>query len=335
MVKNNKPNQRPAQPQATSNQPMMQPQAPYMGGSQYPYQTQPQPAMMRPKQAMDPAKKKKIIMIVSICAGVLTLGIVAAIVIPSLLRIDYAPSYAAAKELKPIIYDIYNSYDCGYVISYIESSYTTTKKYSEYIDNCKKVYSSSVDEAVTKLENTDGVKRNNEIKSQFDKFKSEYTALTSGETDALEAKLDLWQARHNFVVAVDGLKTSSSDAEYAAAAKYLIDSGNEALKKYGEGWLERRTAINAAYRAWQGSSYSAPNHSQLREDYYNKKNEYNDWVATNKPDINTIAPLDFDSTSKMYSEFTKLYDLITKTYQLNYNFGSGDCDEILGDVYCD
>ena len=42
-----------------------------------------------------------------------------------------------------------------------------------------------------------------------------------------------------------------------------------------------------------------------------------------------------DDTSRIYSEFGKLYDLISKTYAENYNFGSGDCSEILGEVYCD
>ena len=327
---NNNFNQ-PMQPQPQTPQPQMPyPNAPYPYPSQYP-----RPMMKPPKQPMDPAKKKKIILVVSICSGIAILGIAAAIIIPILLRVDYGPAYAAAEELKPKIYDIYHSYDCEYVIDYVDSSYTTTKKYSEYIENCKKVYNSETDELVSKLENTDGVKRNNEIKAEFDKFKTEYVSLSSGNSDELDTKLNLWQARHNFVVAADGLSTSSSDAEYTAAANYLINSGNDTLKTYGEGWLERRIAINAAYRAWWNASYSNPNYSQLREDYNNKKNEYSDWLAANKPDIKTVAPLNFDDTSKMYSEFTKLYNLISKTYEQNYNFGSGDCDEFLGEVYCE
>lgn len=323
-----------------NNQPPMQPQVPYPNQG-YPYPPQqypqpyPQPMMKPPKQPMDPAKKKKIILIVSICSGVLVLGIIAAIVIPILLRVDYGPTYAAAKELKPKLYDIYYDYNCEYVVDYVDSTYTSIKKYTEYVEGCKEVYGPETDDLVTKLENTDGVKRNNEIKAQFEKFKTEYTTLSSGSSDELDAKLDLWQARHNFVVTADDLTTSSSDAEYTTAANYLINSGNDTLKTYGEGWLERRTAINAAYRAYYNASYSDPNYSQLRDDYNNKRNEYSDWLATNKPDIKTVAPLNFNDTSKMYSEFTKLYDLIAKTYEQNYNSGSGDCSEFLGEVVCD
>lgn len=315
------------------NQPV-QPQMPYPNG-QYPYQPQyPQPQMRPPKQPMDPAKKKKIILISSICSGVVVLGIVAAIVIPILLRVDYAPAYAAVKELKPKVYDIYRSYDCEYVVDYVDSTYTSIKAYSEYIENCKATYSAGADDLVTKLENTDAVKRNDEIKAQFSKFKSEYSKLSSGDNDTLIEKLNLWQARHNFVYTADDLSySSSSDAEFTTAANYLINSGNDALKTYGEGWLERSIAVAAAYRAYRSASWQTS--SQLYTEYTNKRNEFNDWKAANRPDIKTVAPLNFDDTSKMYSEFSTLYNLISETYEQNYNSGSGDCTEFLGEVYCE
>lgn len=292
----------------------------------------PQPMMRPPKQPMDPAKKKKLIIGFSIGGAVLALGIAAAIIIPILLRVDYAPAYATAKELKPKLYDIYYSYNCEYVVDYVDSVYTSTKSYAEYIEGCKEVYSSDTTELVTKLENTDGVKRNNEISTAFAKFKVEYDTLSSD--DSLAAKLDLWQARHNFVYAADDLSySSSSDAEFTAAANYLINSGNDSLKTYGEGWLERALVVAAAYRAYRAASWQTS--SQLYSEYNNKKSELSDWIAANRPDINTVAPLNFDNTSKMYSEFTKLYDLISATYEQNYNSGSGDCTEFLGEVYCE
>lgn len=295
---------------------------------------QPMPQMRPPKQPMDPVKKKNLIMGLSIGGGVLVLAIIAAIVVPILLRVDYAPAYSAAKELKPKIYDIYQSYDCERVVDYVDSDYTATKSYNEYVENCKSVYSTDTDELVAKLENTDAVKRNNEIKAQFERFKTEYTAASSGSNEDLAAKLALWQARHNFVVAADDLTYgSSSDAEYTSAANYLIESGNESLKTYGEGWLERSLAVAAAYRAYDAASWRES--SQYYTEYSNKRSELSDWIAANKPDIKTIAPLNFSDTSKMYSEFDDLYDLIAATYALNYNSGSGDCTEFLGEVICD
>lgn len=322
--------------QPVPNQPPMPPQPSIPGQpyNQQPYQPYQQPIPRPPKQPMDPAKKKKIILGVSVGGFILVLGIVAAILIPILLRVDYSSAYVTAKELKPKIQDIYYSYDCGYVIDYVDSSYTTSKSYSEYIENCKKVYNASIDDLVAKLGDTDGVKKNDEIKNQFAKFNTEYTAVSSGTSEDLSSKLDLWQARHNFYYAADDLDYgTSSDSEFTTAANYLINSGNDALKTYGEGWLEKNLAIAAAYRAYRAASWRES--SQYYNDYTNKKKEYSDWVAANKPDINAIAPLSFNDTSKMYSEFNTLYDLISQTYALNYNFGSGDCTEFLGQVYCD
>ena len=107
------PNQpAPNQPQPMPNQPMPnQPQPMPTQTYQQPYQQPypPQPMMKPPKQPMDPVKKKKLILGFSIGGAILVLGIAAAIIIPVLLRVDYAPAYNIAKELKPKIYDIYHS----------------------------------------------------------------------------------------------------------------------------------------------------------------------------------------------------------------------------------
>lgn len=332
------PQPNPMQPNQMPQNPMqsgpMQPQMPYPNG-QYPYPPQQyppypnQPMMKPPKQPMDPAKKKKIILIVSICSGVLVLGIAAAIVIPILLRVDYSSAYIAAKEVKPKIYDIYRSYDCEYVVDYVDSTYTTSKEYAEYIEDCKAVYNSDTNDLISKLENTDGVKRNEEIKTEFNKFKAEYDALTSGNSDTLEAKLSLWQAYHDFNYSVSNLKyNSATDAELTTAANYLINSGNDTFKTYAEGWLEHNLAVAALARAYEKNTATY-------SEYNNKRNEFRDWNAANKPDINSVAPLSLDNTSKMYSAFTKFYDLLTSTYEKNYNFGSNDCDELFGEVYCE
>lgn len=290
----------------------------------------PQPMMKPPKQPMDPKKKKGLILGLSISGAVLVLGIVAAVVVPILLKVDYSSAYNTAKELKPNIYNIYRGYDCGYVVDYINTLYQI-KSYNEFVENCKAVYDVNTDELISKLENTDGVRRNNEIGSQFEKFKTEYDNLISGGIDSLKEKLNLWQAMHSFVVTADKIKNTSSDAECTTAANYLIESGNETLKSYGEGWLEKTLAATAAYRAYRNARGDWREKSNT---YDNLKSERHDWIAENKPDMNMVAPLNFGDTSKVNTEFTRLYDLIKSTYEKNYNFGSGDCDEFLGEVTC-
>ena len=136
----------------------MGPMNPNMG------QPYPQQAMRPPKQPMDPAKKKLIIIIVSVVSGLVVIGIALAIILPMVLRVDYATAYNTAKELKPKIYDIYQSYDCEYVVDEVDYSWVSVKTYDEYVEECKKIYNAGTDDLVNQLENTDGVKRNEEIR---------------------------------------------------------------------------------------------------------------------------------------------------------------------------
>lgn len=349
-MNNNPEPQAPNQPQPAPNQPTPSypnpgyPNQPYPGqlypnqpypNNQYPNQY-PQPMVKPPKQPMDPAKKKKIITIVSICSGVGLLAVIAAIVIPIILRVDYSTAYKTAKDLKPKIQEIYYSYDCKYVSEYLSSSYTSIKSYNEDIEGCLEVFGGNTNQLVAELGETDGIKRNTDLKNQYEKFNAEYAAISAGSADDLAAKLELYKAWHSFVVTNSDLNyAKSTDAEFTAAANYLINSGNDTLKTYGENWLEKSLALSAARRAWDSASFSASNYSELRNDYNNKYSEMKDWVATNAPDVKSLAPLSTDDTSKAYSEFEKLYSMISETYEKNYNSGSGDCTEFLGDIYCE
>lgn len=326
MQQNMSPNMQPGMQGMQSNMGMpMGPMGPGMG------QPYPQQMMRPPKQPMDPAKKKRVILIVCIISGLLVVGIALAIILPIILRIDYSTAYNTAKELQPKIYDIYQSYDCEYVVEYVDSDYTSVKTYNEYIDGCAEVFNLETDNLVEELGNTDGVRRNEEIRLQFDKFKSIYDSMNPNY-DELMTKLAVYKARHEFVVAVDDLSYSSSDAEITAAANKLIESGNDTLKTYGEGWLEKYLVAAHAYQDW----YNSPGY--LGEKYDLKNNtdtERKNWVSANKPDVKSLYPLNIDDTSKLYSDFDKLYDLISGTYALNYNAGSGDCDELFGEIYCE
>lgn len=314
------------QPQPQYNQPMQQP-----GTTQQPMQ---QP-MQQPKAPMDPAKKKKIIMWCCIGGGVLVLGIAAAIVLPIILRVDYSTAYTTAKKLEDKVYAIYQNYDCGYVTDYVTSTYTTTKKYNEYVEKCKAVFDSETNSLIDQLGNTDGVKRNSEISDRFNAFKTVYDSILPDSTD-LESKLSAYQDWHNFTVALDDMGyPSSSDAELTAAANYLISSSNSTLKTYGEGWLEHQKVYVKAYRDYDSTSYSASNKSALRIERDNKKKELDDWISANKPDIKSLVPFKFDDTSKLNSAFSSLYELIKTNYEQNYNYNSGDCMEFLGEVVCD
>ena len=198
------------------------------------------------------------------------------------------------------------------------------------------MYGSGTTELVMELGNSAAVKKNSEIKALYEKFKNEYEKVTSGNAESLDKNLSLWRARHNFVLAIEDITYASSDAEITAAAKNLIDSGNDTLKAYGEGWLEKTLAVSAAYRTYRDTSRSNPDYNSVRNNYDNLVKERSDYIATNKPDLSSIAPLKFDDTSILYQNYSDLHSLISDTYEKNYNYDSGDCREFSsGEVICD
>ncbi len=318
-------------PQGPQMGPGMPPQGP-MGPQGGP--NGPMGPMMPPmRPPMSPEKKRKIILGVCLGVGGVVLAIVGVIVAIVLLKVDYGPAYLAAKGLDEKIYDVYQNYDCENAVDYVKSTYRSVEDYAGYVSGCK-LATDGVGTLIDELGMTAGVKRDDEIAAQYERFKEAYDAAMP-DTSTLGAKLDVYAAWHKFVYLVDDLSYGDADAEFTTAANALINSGNETLKTYGEGWLAKSLEVSHAYTAYDSTSYSDSNRSTLRTTYNDLRSALTEWVAQNKPDILTVVPLEFTETSTMYNEWTKLYDLISETYEQNYNFDSGDCTEFLGEVYCE
>lgn len=290
------------------------------------------PVAPQPKQPMDPATKKKIILGCVIGAAVLVALIIICVVVAIVSHVDYGEAYRQAKVLKDDVSELYTAYDCERVVSSVNSDWTSESNYNKYIEACKDD-TAGIGDKIDALEKTEGVRKDSAISNAFDKFKKEYLAIVPNNDD-LNSKLELYKTWHAYVVAVDNLSTSDSDAKIQSAANILINSGNDVFKSYGEGWLEKTMDYIRAYRAYQNSSYSDSNRSQLRDDMYSKRTAQSTWVSENKPDITELAPLNFSDTTKVYNAYRDFYELLTATYEEHYNSGSGDCSELRDVVYC-
>lgn len=292
----------------------------------------PTPVTPQSKQPMNPATKKKIILGCVIGAVALVAIIAICIIIAIVSHIDYGEAYRQAKVLKDDVSELYTAYDCERVVSSVNSDWTSESNYNKYIEACKDD-TAGIGDKIDELEKTAGVRKDSAISKAFDKFKKEYLAIVP-DSEELNAKLELYKVWHAYVVAVDDLSASDTDAKIQSAANILINSGNDAFKTYGEGWLEKTMEYVRAYRAYQNSSYSDSNRSQLRDDMYSKQTAQRTWVSENKPDITELAPLNFSDTTKMYNAYRDFYELLTATYEEHYNSGSGDCSELRDVVYC-
>lgn len=310
-----------------------------MNPNQQPYPPQPYPyppqgyapyPPQAPKQPMDPAKKKKLIIGLSVGGGALVLAIAAIILVPILLKTDYSTAYNTAKELKPLVAEAYYNTDCERVVDYVDSDYYSVKDYSSAVETCKKLWS-DIAPKVSDLEETTGVKRDDNLNQKFYDFKTAYEQIAP-DADALAERLELYKVWHSFVVAIDDFGWNQTDAELTQAANILINSGNETLANYGTGWLEKRKAAAEAYRAYNNrSGYS----SELLQKYYDAQTDAKNYDSSTKPSITEVAGEINTETGTMYNNFSTFYDALTDTYEANYNYGSGDCTEFSELVYCE
>lgn len=317
---------------ATTETPSVTTEASSATPSATPAAAAPAPVAPKPKQPMNPATKKKIILGCVIGAVVIVALIIIGIVVAIVSHVDYGETYRAAKDLKEDVGDLYTAYDCERVVSSVNSDWTSESNYNKYIEACKDA-TDGIDDKIEALEKTAGIRKDSKLSTAFEKFKKEYSAVIP-DADELNEKLELYKTWHSYVVAVDDLSASDTDAKIQSAANILINSGNDAFKTYGEGWLEKTMDYVRAYRAYQNSSYSDSNRSTLRDDMYAKQTAQREWIAENKPDITELAPLNFSDTTKMYNAYRDFYELVTATYEEHYNSGSGDCSELRGIVYC-
>lgn len=278
----------------------------------------------------------KVFLIIGIVSGVIAISIIVLIIIFAAMKVDYSTAYKSVGNLREPIASVRTDHNCGYAVEYVSSSYTSNKDYEKYIEKCETSYAGLTSELIDDLEKTDGVSKDADIKAKFDEFKMNYDQIVASTAD-LDKRFEYYAAYHNFIVATKDFSFSrTTDAEVKKAAAYLTGTDNKTLQEYGKGWQEKALAALAAQRnydnntSWYGEEYNA-----LKTAKNNTSKEYNTYVKENKPDMESLIPLDFSGTEKLYSSFKTLHNTVSDKYAENYNFGSYDCSEFGSSVACE
>lgn len=319
------------QPATEQPQPAMEQPQPIVPGYGAPQTDQPQP-VVPPKKPMDPKTKKMIIIICSAVGGLLILGIAALIILPIILKVDYEQTYDLAESANDIRYDIQNSDSCGGVTSYVNSSYQTESTYEKYVSECKGDLA-AFKESIEKLAGSSGVQRDDDIKKEWEEFKTSYDAAMP----AYEKLIDVYSDWHTFVAgwseATDDSDwwDSMSESKVQSLTSALTSSDIAAFKKYGEGFasarwkqISARQAYQTAYEAYYDASYSSPNKTALRNDmnakyevYRGAERDFQDYVK-NVPDVKSMEDLvgvDLDKSDNQFlTKFGDVYSEISAKY---------------------
>lgn len=280
---------------------------------------------------LDPKTKKRIIMWTCIGGGIFIALSVIAIIVSLVFKTNYGESYRMAKEVKDELSDLSsNTGACGRVASYVDSTWTNEKTYNDYVSKCLDSLDHD-DSKIIELGKTSGVKRDEDIKAQYDKFKKAYDQAFPSQT-GVEETLKVYKAWHTFVIKSNAASSAIKDDDaYRKAAETLKESGNKTLSEYADGWLERALAYSKAYRAYMDNDKAG---SAERTAMTEARANFRSYINQNEPDIEDIAEFEPGDTSDVYTAFNRLYNMISEAYEENYD-GQGDCMELLDSVYCD
>ncbi len=302
--------------------------------AEYEQKKQKRKSKLRQKFDNLPLNKKKIILIGTI-SGAAVLVIVLSVVISMLAnRVNYQESYKVAKELKSEIQAMKSSDACDRVVSYVESTYTTMRAYNEYVESCRTV-GADAKELVEELGKTEGVMKDEAVKSRYDQFVEAFNTATAG-SESLDELLSAYAVWHNWILTSYELDSwDQTDADLQSAAKILTNSDIELFMKYGEGWLPLKQAAAKAYREYYASSILAENKAALYDMMVQAQKDFSDWNSENKPSIKDELVLERKDMAKMNTKFDEFYKYLATTYAKHYAKGSGDCKETLGEVVCE
>ena len=292
------------------------------------------PKWMNKFSALPKKQRRNIILSSLFSVSLIIVAIIAASIITA-VNINYAESYRVAKELRVKIRSMRSDYDCQKVLDYVDSPYTTLASFNEYAEGCRTVGDDSKS-LVETLGLTDGVKKDETLARLYDGFNEVYLSAISGDEE-LKKTLDLYTIWHQWVIAsaaVEGWDQTDTDLD--SAAKILIDSGDDILKSYGEGWLSRKKAVAAAYREYYFSSMSdLDRRAALQQDMEAKQRDFTEYEAQSRPNIKELDVLETADTAKLYARFEDMYEYIRKAYQEHYERGTNDCKELITEIVCD
>ncbi len=295
------------------------------------------------KKPMDPKKKKRIIIWSCVIGGVLIAGIVTAILIIMLTKVDYKESYEIATKLEDPMSDFYKNYNyCNYAVEYVDDDYPSEESFSEYIADCKKAISIDTIDLVKKLGETSGIAKDNDLKTLYNQF-NELFAKAIGNANADSIKnLDIYDSWHKFMYKSDSfsIKYYTNTSELVdKVANYAINSGNDTLKSFGETWKTKASDLLETIKSYKNGDirYS---------EYDSKVDEFDDWYEKNVPKVSELLPFNFDGDKYDVDEAWEILESAIKiksgneannssvlnNYNDYYNDDSSDSDINLEDI---
>lgn len=288
------------------------------------------------KFTFSPAIIRRIIISIAVVAFVVIAGFVVKAILSSTIASNYGATYRAAKALSPKISAAARSADCQHVSDDLGNINVSQNKYTEYVTSCRSTLT-EIGPLIVQLGETPAISGDSTLSASYQQLKETYDSAFPDTEQAtlMSTYLDAYQAWHTYLISLSLLTPDSTDEDFDKAASILRESGDEALAKYGEDWLNQELKYIYAYRRYEEADQSSPDKSRLRYEMEQEHAVLTKWEGEHMPDLITTLPIAAPDIQSLSRNFTSLYELIKRAYINNYDHNSGDCDDRSGTIYCD
>ncbi len=296
----------------------------------------------RMKHARGKMTKKQKILAITIPSALVVLvgGFAILVAVTGMFKVDYSGTYLAAKDLKSELQGLRSDTNCDKVIEYVSMQYTAMETYMRYIDGCKVASEGVSDQIVQKVGDTDGVRRDEEVRRRYETLKTALETAKQGNAE-VNTVLDVYKTWHEWILAeAEGNNKHQewdwTEADLESASDILIKSDIKEFKDYGKKWLELKKAAAEATNAYfHHALNTAEDLQMLSQVMSEKQSEFTKWKKENEPDVTDLYPLELVDTAKLYAKFEEFYNYIRETYQNNYNTTVRGCTQFVTSVQCD
>lgn len=222
-------------------------------------------------------------------------------------KVDYEATYNSFDALEASMDDI-DYGDCYKAHSRIDSSYTSSSEYNEYITGCVAEFT-ALESATNEFAKTSGAKNDEDIKKAFESFKTIFDSIYTKKSD-FESQLSIYNAYHEFYLTIDNADSNVKSLRSAitSAASLFEDTKNPSLTEFAQGFREKGLAYIRAiedYRNGSGVSYS---------DVYDKMEEFTDYIEDSAPEVADVTGLDFTKMNDLSSAYYDLYNAVRDAY---------------------
>lgn len=242
-----------------------------------------------------------------VAAVVVVLAILACVLVPKLMGVDYQESEEIADDLFDKIEDVYSGYTavCYNALANVDDDELSLEDYKQKITECQQGLA-EVRELAGKLEKSSGVQRNAEVKEKYSAFAEAAKPVLLNEAQ-VDKSLATYLAVHEFLLNMANYEADTSEAEIKEMTKSLVEADNENLKAFGEELRTRMIDLGETYQKFVASGQSD---RTIAADYLEKAEDLQEWMETLDFEEEELVDLTSDRVNEMLDRYEELLKVI-------------------------